>query len=170
MCSSAALGALRDHTPRIAEGTWRWVVIGDGPYRHALESAISRAGICEVGAAARTRQRTRSPRVVRGGRSVRAPVALRRQFAGHARGDGPQTPGDRHDRRGAARQSATGRQRMAGAPGDASALAAAISGALGQTDRFAGAWAKPAAKSSRASFRGRPPGADLLRLYDELLG
>ena len=92
----AALAALRDHAGRIAEGRWRWVVVGDGPFRGALETAISSAGVRD--------------RVVLTGRlpdrelhawyeaaeSVRASHPVRRQFARHARGDGPPTGGGGH--------------------------------------------------------------------------
>jgi glycosyltransferase involved in cell wall biosynthesis len=42
---AGALAALRDHAGKIGEGRWHWVVIGDGPYRSALETAIASAGI-----------------------------------------------------------------------------------------------------------------------------
>jgi glycogen(starch) synthase len=38
-----ALGALANHGG--LSGNWRWVVVGDGPYRATLEGAIDRAGI-----------------------------------------------------------------------------------------------------------------------------
>ena len=41
----AALAALRDHSGPIAEGRWRWVLAGDGPFRTALQSAIGAAGL-----------------------------------------------------------------------------------------------------------------------------
>ncbi len=44
---AAALGALRDHSPVIAGGRWRWVVIGDGPYRGRLARAIDEARLAE---------------------------------------------------------------------------------------------------------------------------
>jgi glycosyltransferase involved in cell wall biosynthesis len=44
---AAALGALRDHTPAISGGRWRWVVIGDGPYRGRLTRAIAEAGLTD---------------------------------------------------------------------------------------------------------------------------
>jgi glycogen(starch) synthase len=40
-----ALGALRDIAPAIASGRWRWVVVGDGPYRARLDRAVAGAGI-----------------------------------------------------------------------------------------------------------------------------
>jgi glycosyltransferase involved in cell wall biosynthesis len=42
---AAALGALREHGGRLPEGRWRWVVIGDGPFRPRLEHAIAGAGL-----------------------------------------------------------------------------------------------------------------------------
>ena len=41
----AALAALRDHSRRVAEGGWRWVVAGEGPFRGALEAAVREAGL-----------------------------------------------------------------------------------------------------------------------------
>jgi len=43
---AAALGALRHHG-RLPERGWRWVLIGDGPYRRVLERAIAAAGIVD---------------------------------------------------------------------------------------------------------------------------
>jgi glycogen synthase len=42
---AAALAALRDHSPVISSGRWRWVVIGDGPYRGRLTDVIARLGL-----------------------------------------------------------------------------------------------------------------------------
>jgi glycogen synthase len=44
---AAALGALRDHAPVIAGGRWRWVLVGDGPYRGRLTHAIAEAGLTD---------------------------------------------------------------------------------------------------------------------------
>jgi glycosyltransferase involved in cell wall biosynthesis len=41
---AAALGGLAAHGGRLPEG-WRWIVVGDGPFRNRLESAIAEAGI-----------------------------------------------------------------------------------------------------------------------------
>ena len=35
-----ALAALRDHSGRLARGGWRWVLAGEGPFRHQLERTI----------------------------------------------------------------------------------------------------------------------------------
>jgi glycosyltransferase involved in cell wall biosynthesis len=42
-----ALAALRDHGAVIASGRWRWVIVGDGPYRPALTRAIADAGLTQ---------------------------------------------------------------------------------------------------------------------------
>ena len=42
---AAALGALAAHGGRLPEGRWRWVVIGDGPFRSRLEDAIREANL-----------------------------------------------------------------------------------------------------------------------------
>ncbi len=42
---AAALGALAAHGGRLPEGRWRWVVIGDGPFRPRLERAIRDADL-----------------------------------------------------------------------------------------------------------------------------
>lgn len=42
---AAALGALAAHGGRLPEGRWRWVVIGDGPFRGRLDEAIREANL-----------------------------------------------------------------------------------------------------------------------------
>ena len=42
---AAALGALAAHGGRLPEGRWRWVVIGEGPFRGRLEEAIREANL-----------------------------------------------------------------------------------------------------------------------------
>lgn len=44
---AAALGALKEHAGRLARERWRWVIAGNGPFRGRLERAISAAGIGE---------------------------------------------------------------------------------------------------------------------------
>src|SRR5687767_8968719 len=41
----AALAALREHSGPIAEGRWKWVLVGEGPFRGRLVSAIAAAGL-----------------------------------------------------------------------------------------------------------------------------
>ena len=42
---AAALGALKEHSGRLARQQWRWVIVGAGPFRGRLERAITDAGI-----------------------------------------------------------------------------------------------------------------------------
>ena len=42
---AAALGALQEHSGRLAREKWRWVVAGAGPFRGRLERAVAHAGI-----------------------------------------------------------------------------------------------------------------------------
>ena len=44
---AAALGALKQHSGRLARERWRWVIAGSGPFRVRLERAIAAAGIGE---------------------------------------------------------------------------------------------------------------------------
>ena len=44
---AAALGALRDHSPVIAGGRWRWVLVGEGPYRRSIVQSVARAGVAD---------------------------------------------------------------------------------------------------------------------------
>jgi glycosyltransferase involved in cell wall biosynthesis len=36
-----ALAALREHAGRLARGSWRWVLVGEGPYRTRLEALVA---------------------------------------------------------------------------------------------------------------------------------
>lgn len=42
---ATALAALRDHSPLIASGRWRWVLVGDGPFAPTLTRAVQDAGL-----------------------------------------------------------------------------------------------------------------------------
>ena len=44
---AAALGALKEHSGRLGRERWRWVIAGHGPFRGRLERAIAAAGIGE---------------------------------------------------------------------------------------------------------------------------
>ena len=44
---AAALGALREHG-RLRERHWRWVIVGDGPYRGRVQQAVEAAGISDA--------------------------------------------------------------------------------------------------------------------------
>ena len=39
------LAALREHSGRLSRGGWRWVIVGDGPFRGHLESVLTSLGI-----------------------------------------------------------------------------------------------------------------------------
>ena len=44
---AAALGALRHHSTVRPEGRWRWVLAGEGPYRGSIERAAAAAGVTD---------------------------------------------------------------------------------------------------------------------------
>jgi glycogen synthase len=165
---AAALGALGDHVPRIADGRWTWVVLGDGPYRRSLEAAIGTAGI-----SARTRMPGRvserdlhawyeaadlfvHPSLYEGSSLVTLEaMAHRRPVVATTAGGLPD-------------KVRPGTNGWLVPPGDASSLAAAISGALGNLDRFP-AMGGAARTIVEQEFSWTVAGAAVLRLYDELL-
>jgi glycogen(starch) synthase len=165
---SAALGALRDHAPRIAEGTWRWVILGDGPFRHSLESSISRSGISKsVLMPGRVTERDLHswyeaadlfvhPSLYEGSSLVTL------EAMAHRRPVIATTAGGLPDK---VRPGVNG---WLVPPGDASAMAAAISGALGQADRFP-RMGEAARTIVEQEFSWAAAGAALLSVYDELL-
>jgi glycogen(starch) synthase len=165
---AAALGALGDHAKRIAEGNWKWIVLGDGPYRRSLESAIADAGIA---AHADLRGRVSEadlhawyeaadvfvhPSLYEGSSLVTL------EAMAHRRPVVATTAGGLPDK---VRPGING---WLVPPGDGSALAAAISGALGQTDRFR-EMGLAARTIVEQEFSWAAAGAAVLRMYDELL-
>lgn len=40
-----ALAALRDHSARLSAGSWRWVIVGSGPFEGELRRSIASAGL-----------------------------------------------------------------------------------------------------------------------------
>ena len=42
---AAALGALKEHSGRLSQQRWRWVIVGAGPFRGRLDRTIAEAGI-----------------------------------------------------------------------------------------------------------------------------
>ena len=165
---AAALGALLDHSARIAEGHWRWVIVGDGPYRRSIESAIGKAGISRhTYLPGRVSERDLHawyeaadlfvhPSLYEGSSLVTL------EAMAHRRPVVATTAGGLPDK---VRPGVNG---WLAAPGDASALAATVSGALGQLDRF-----PQMGNASRTiveeEFSWSAAGAAVLRLYDELL-
>jgi glycogen(starch) synthase len=165
---AAALAALRDHAGRIAEGRWRWVLVGDGPFRRRLEVAIADAGVSE-----HVRLAGRLPDgelhawyeaadifvhpTLYEGSSLVTLEAMAHRLPVIAT-----TAGGLPDK---VRQGVTG---WLVPPGGASALAAAISGALGQPGRLA-AMGDAGRDTVEREFSWAAAGAATLRLYQDLL-
>jgi glycosyltransferase involved in cell wall biosynthesis len=42
-----ALAALREHSGRLARAPWRWILVGDGPYRQRLEALVAQLQLGE---------------------------------------------------------------------------------------------------------------------------
>ena len=165
---AAALGALRDHAPLIAEGRWRWVILGEGPYRRSIESAIGKAGIsrCTSLAGRVSEQELHAwyeaadlfvhPSLYEGSSLVTLEaMAHRRPVVATTAGGLPD-------------KVRPGLNGWLVPPGEASALAAAVSGALGQRDRFA-QMGDASRRIVEEEFSWSAAGAAVLRLYDELL-
>jgi len=165
---AAALAALRDHTGRIGEGHWRWVIVGDGPYRRALDAAIRDAGI-----AAQTYMPGRvsdrdlhawyeaadlfvHPTLYEGSSLVTL------EAMAHRRAVVATTAGGLPDK---VQQGISG---WLVPPGDASALAAAVSGALGQPQRLVD-MGEAGRSTVELHFSWEAAGAAVVALYDELL-
>jgi len=163
-----ALAALAQHSGAIAEGRWRWVIVGDGPFRSALE--------------ARIRDRGLRRRVILAGRVADADLHAWYEAAdlfvhpslyegsslvtleamAHHRAVVATTAGGLPDK---VRPGING---WLVPPGDASALAAAISGALAEPTRLAAMGSAGRAIVER-EFSWSAIGAATLRLYDDLL-
>jgi glycogen synthase len=165
---AAALAALRQHSGRIAEGHWRWVVAGDGPFRPVLEAAIRDAGLT-----ANVRVLGRVPDADLHGWYEAADLFVHPtlyegsslvtlEAMAHRRAVVATTAGGLPDK---VRSGVNG---WLVPPGDASALAAAISGALGDPARLPAMGLAGRAIVER-EFSWAAAGAATLRLYDELL-
>lgn len=164
----AALAALRNHAGRIADGRWRWVLVGEGPFRSRLETAIADAGLRDhVILAGRLPDEDLHawyeaadlfvhPTLYEGSSLVTL------EAMAHRRAVVATTAGGLPDK---VRQGVSG---WLVPPGDASALAAAISGALGQPERLAGMGIAGRATVER-EFSWTAAAAETLRLYDDLL-
>jgi glycosyltransferase involved in cell wall biosynthesis len=165
---AAALAALRDHSPRIADGRWRWVLVGDGPFRTRLEAAMAGTGLAshvrlagrlpdsELHAWYEAADLFVHPTLYEGSSLVTL------EAMAHRRAVVATTAGGLPDK---IRQGING---WLVAPGDASALAAAISGALGDRARLA-----PMGLAGRAiveqEFSWEAAGAATLQLYHRLV-
>jgi len=132
-----ALAALREHSGVLATRPWRWVVVGAGPFRSALSDAIGAAGIgSHVFFAGRAADRDLHawyeaadlfvhPTLYEGSSLVTLEAMAHRRAAVVTRAGG--LPDKVHD----------GVNGWIVEPGDPSALAAAISGALADPQRLA---------------------------------
>jgi glycosyltransferase involved in cell wall biosynthesis len=165
---ATALHALRTQSGRIAEGRWRWVVVGDGPYRERLVRIVAGAGLREhVFFAGRVGDRDLHawyeaadlfvhPTLYEGSSLVTL------EAMAHRRAVVATTAGGLPDK------VLHGVSGWLVAPGDASALAAAISGALGDVDRLRGMGLEGRAIVER-TFSWDAAGAATIRLYEELV-
>ena len=164
----AALAALRDHAPRITEGRWRWVLVGDGPFRRRLEIAIADAGVRDhalltgrlpdgdLHAWYEAADLFVHPTLYEGSSLVTL------EAMAHRRPVVATTAGGLPDK---VQQGVSG---WLVPPGDASALAAAISGALGQPERLS-AMGRAGRATVEREFSWAAAGAATLRLYQDLL-
>jgi len=165
---AAALGALGDHVPRLGSGRWKWVLLGDGPYRRTLAGATAKATISsrvhmpgcvserELHAWYEAADLFVHPSLYEGSSLVTL------EAMAHRRPVVATTAGGLPDK---VRPGVNG---WLVPPGDASALAAAISGAIGQSDRFP-AMGAAARRIVEQEFSWTVAGAAVLQLYDELL-
>jgi glycosyltransferase involved in cell wall biosynthesis len=163
---AAALGGLREHGT--LSDRWRWIVVGDGPFRAQLTRAIDEAGIADhTHLAGRLDDRElhawyeaatlfAHPTLYEGSSLVTL------EAMAHRRAVVATTAGGLPDK------VANGVNGWLVPPGDASALAAALSGALGASERLA-----QMGERSRViveeRFSWTAAGAATVRLYQELL-
>jgi glycosyltransferase involved in cell wall biosynthesis len=164
---ASALGALREHGT-VLEGDWRWVIAGDGPYRSSLMRASRAAGIAaHVLFVGRCADRDLHawyeaatlfvhPTLYEGSSLVTLEaMSHRRAVIASAAGGIPD-------------KVKPGVNGWLVPPGDSSALAAAISGALGDRERLAdmGAAGRVIVEQE---FSWTAAGAATTRLYEDLL-
>jgi glycogen(starch) synthase len=164
-----ALAALREHSGPIAEARWRWVLIGDGPYRARLERAIAGAALqehvvlrgrvtdSELHAWYEAATLFVHPTLYEGSSLVTL------EAMAHRRAVVATTAGGLPDK------VKPGVNGWLVPPGDPSALAATISGALGSPERLSTMGLQGRAIVER-EFSWDAAGAATIRLYEELLG
>ena len=148
---------------------WRWVVVGDGPMRAALERRIAERGLSGRTILAGRTDDARTARVVRGGRPVRAPDPIRGQLARHAGGDAARTAGGRDTRRGPARQGDPRPDRMAGAALGSRGACARRSPRPSPSAHAGPRWAAPGAQLLEQRFDWRVIQGKFRELYEELI-
>jgi glycosyltransferase involved in cell wall biosynthesis len=165
---SEALAALRDHAAVIAGERWRWVLVGDGPYRGVLTRTIAAAGLTQrTLLTGRVDDRTLHawyeaahlfvhPTLYEGSSLVTLEaMAHRRAVVATNAGGLPD-------------KIVTGRNGWLVPAGDPSALAAAVSGALGPHVDLAGLGARGRTVVEQ-EFSWDTAGAATIQLYGSLL-
>jgi len=163
-----ALSALAAHSGAIAEGRWRWVIVGDGPYRRTIEAVVRDRGLAncvvftgrvadpDLHAWYEAADLFVHPTLYEGSSLVTL------EAMAHRRPVVATTAGGLPDK---VRAGVNG---WLVPPGDASALAAAISGALADPARLASMGHAGRAIVER-EFSWDAAGAATLRLYEDLL-
>jgi glycogen synthase len=163
-----ALHALAAHSGAIADGRWRWVIAGDGPYRRGLAATVRDRGLTrhvvftgrvadpDLHAWYEAADLFVHPTLYEGSSLVTL------EAMAHRRAVVATTAGGLPDK------VRTGINGWLVAPGDAAALAAAISGALGEPARLASMGEAGRAIVER-EFSWEAAGAATLRLYGDLL-
>jgi glycosyltransferase involved in cell wall biosynthesis len=163
-----ALHALAAHSGAIADGRWRWVIAGDGPYRRGLAATVRDRGLTrhvvftgrvadpDLHAWYEAADLFVHPTLYEGSSLVTL------EAMAHRRAVVATTAGGLPDK------VRTGINGWLVAPGDAAALAAAISGALGDPARLASMGEAGRAIVER-EFSWEAAGAATLRLYGDLL-
>jgi glycosyltransferase involved in cell wall biosynthesis len=165
---AAALGALRQHSGRVAEGRWRWVIAGEGPFKPIIQHAIAEAGIAaNVSFAGRVSERELHawystatlfvhPTLYEGSSLVTLEaMAHRLPVVATAAGGLPD-------------KVKPGVNGWLVPPGDAGALASAISGALASRERLR-TFGQAGREIVEREFSWQAAGAATLTLYHDLL-
>jgi glycogen synthase len=166
---AVALAALRHHSGPVAEGTWRWVVVGDGPFRGRLETVVRDAGIAQnVLFAGRLPDPALHawydaadlfvhPTLYEGSSLVTLEAMAHRRAVVATRAGGLPDK---------VRPGETG---WLVEPGDAAALTAALSGALAEPARL-GAFGEAGRRIVEAEFAWPSIAAQTIEMYRELTG
>jgi glycogen(starch) synthase len=163
-----SLRGLQTHSGRLSEGRWRWVIVGDGPFRSRLEQLVSAGGLrARVLFAGRVSDRDLHawyeaadlfvhPTLYEGSSIVTL------EAMAHRRAVVATTAGGLPDK---VRPGLNG---WLVPPGDPSALAAALSGALSDPHRLQAMGHEGRAIVER-EFSWETVGAATVRLYEDLV-
>jgi glycogen synthase len=166
---AAALAALRQHSGPVSDGTWRWVLVGDGPYRPRLEALVREAGMgSHVRFAGRLEDPTLHawyeaadlfvhPTLYEGSSLVTLEAMAHRRAVVATRAGGLPD------------KVRPGENGWLVDPGDPAALTAALSGALAQPDRRHG-YGEAGRRIVEAEFAWPSIAARTIEMYRELTG